>query len=57
MRLIKAGGGTTIYGQFHIVLKKEGDTWKITQDWDTSTINGNTITANDFEKQQPLRFE
>lgn len=50
--------GTTqnIYGQFHIVLKKINDQWKITQDWDTTTINGKSITAEDFEKKEPLKF-
>ena len=40
-----------IYGQFHIVLKKINGAWKITQDWDTATINGKVITANDFENK------
>jgi len=57
MQLTNPEGANTIYGQFHIVLKKEDGVWKITQDWDTATINGNTITANDFEKQKPLQFE
>ncbi|WP_299211956.1 nuclear transport factor 2 family protein [uncultured Aquimarina sp.] len=50
--------GTTeyIYGQFHIVLKKINDQWKITQDWDTTAINGKSITAEDFEKKKSLRF-
>lgn len=50
--------GTTqnIYGQFHIVLKKINGQWKITQDWDTTTINGKSITAEDFEKKEPLKF-
>ncbi len=57
MQLTNPEGENTIYGQFHIVLKKEDGAWKITQDWDTTTINGNTITASDFEKQEPLQFE
>jgi ketosteroid isomerase-like protein len=44
------------YGQFHIVLKKINGHWKITQDWDTTTINGRPITAEDFGKQPPARF-
>ncbi len=40
-----------IYGQFHIVLKKVNGTWKITQDWDTTTINGKKITSKDFDKK------
>jgi len=44
------------YGQFHIVLKKQNGLWKITQDWDTTTIHGDTIDATIFEKQKPRRF-
>lgn len=44
------------YGQFHIVLKKLNRQWKITQDWDTTTINGHAIGKADFEKQTPLKF-
>ena len=44
------------YGQFHIVLKKIDGQWKITQDWDTTTINGKAITAKDFAKQSPAVF-
>lgn len=57
MKLKNLDNVNTIYGQFHIVLKKEDGVWKITQDWDTATINGNPITASDFEKQEPLQFE
>ncbi|MFK7812479.1 MAG: DUF4440 domain-containing protein [Maribacter sp.] len=57
MQLTNPDGVNTIYGQFHIVLKKEDGAWKITQDWDTASINGNAITVVDFEKQEPLRFE
>ncbi|WP_299438786.1 hypothetical protein [uncultured Aquimarina sp.] len=45
-----------IYGQFHIVLKKIKGIWKITQDWDTTTINGKVIEAEDFSKKEPLMF-
>ncbi|MGB5822297.1 MAG: hypothetical protein WBG90_22635 [Saonia sp.] len=48
---------TMVYGQFHIVLKKIAGLWKITQDWDTTTINGNSIGAKDFEKKTPLQFD
>lgn len=48
---------TTIYGQFHIVLKKIDGLWKITQDWDTTKINGSPITAIDFNKQTSLQFK
>ena len=52
----KKGETNYSYGQFHIVLKKINGAWKITQDWDTTTINGKTIGAEDFEKQTPIRF-
>ncbi len=45
-----------VYGQFHIVLKKINKQWKIVQDWDTTIINGNEITAGDFAKQPPMKF-
>lgn len=44
------------YGQFHIVLKKIEGQWKITQDWDTATINGNPISEADFAKNSILKF-
>lgn len=44
------------YGQFHIVLKKIEGQWRITQDWDTATINGNPITEADFAKNSILKF-
>jgi len=45
-----------IYGQFHIVLKKINGQWKITQDWDTLTINGQSIGAADFEKKEAIKL-
>jgi len=48
MKLTNAEGENIIYGQFHIVLQKLRGTWKITQDWDTTKINGAPITAEDF---------
>ncbi len=53
---IQGGEANYNYGQFHIVLKKQNGIWKITQDWDTTTIHGNTIDATIFEKQTPQRF-
>ena len=45
------GNDTSInYGQFHIVLKKIDGNWKITQDWDTTIINGITIGQKEFER-------
>lgn len=52
----KEGNTSYNYGQFHIVLKKIAGKWQITQDWDTTTINGHTIEAADFAKQEPLKF-
>ena len=45
------------YGQFHIVIKKINGYWKITQDWDTDTVNGKKISREDFERLPLLRFE
>ncbi|MBS9464062.1 nuclear transport factor 2 family protein [Flagellimonas sp. 389] len=52
----KNGETNYSYGQFHIVLKKIDGTWKITQDWDTTSINGKTITAADLAKKDFLKF-
>jgi len=45
-----------LYGQFHIVLQKQNGVWKITQDWDTTVINGDAIGKEDFEKKEPIQF-
>lgn len=50
------GSTNFVYGQFHIVLKKIDGRWKITQDWDTTTINGKVIDSVDFSKKTPLKF-
>lgn len=43
--------GTAIYyGQFHVVLKKIDDQWKIAQDWDAEEVMGRKVTEEDFEK-------
>ncbi|TNE57742.1 MAG: nuclear transport factor 2 family protein [Bacteroidetes bacterium] len=49
-RVVRTQNGetTAFYGQFHVVLKKNGDTWKIAQDWDSDTVNGEKITEADF---------
>lgn len=57
MILSNADGVTTIYGQFHIVLKKSAGSWKIIQDWDTGSINGKDLSKQDFEKQSPIQFD
>ncbi len=41
------------YGQFHIVLQKQHDEWKIIQDWDTNSLLGAPLTAVDFEQRAP----
>jgi ketosteroid isomerase-like protein len=56
MKLSNDEGKNTIYGQFHIVLRKTDGIWKITQDWDTTEINGDKIGPEDFEKQRPVKF-
>jgi len=56
IRFVKAKSANVVYGQFHIVLKKIDGAWKITQDWDTTTIAGEAIGANVFGKQPPLQF-
>lgn len=47
---------TYSYGQFHIVLQKIDQQWKITQDWDTTTIAGETITASHFDRKPAVKF-
>ncbi len=44
------------YSQFHVVVKKVNGIWKIAQDWDTDTINGNKVTEEDFAKGTPISF-
>ncbi len=38
------------YARFHVVIRKIDGVWKIVQDWDTNTINGRKVTAEDFAK-------
>ena len=52
----KNGETDFVHGQFHIVLKKIDGQWKITQDWDTTTINGKPVTEVDFSKKSPIQF-
>ena len=44
----------TVYGRFHVVLSKKNDTWLIAQDWDTDTMNGKSISKEDFESGKCL---
>ncbi|NRB53101.1 MAG: nuclear transport factor 2 family protein [Saprospiraceae bacterium] len=43
-------GTTDHYARFHVLIRKIDSQWKIVQDWDTSSINGHQVTAEDFEK-------
>ena len=56
IKFLNKSGESIVYGQFHIVLKKINRQWKIVQDWDTTIINGQEITAGDFEKHPPKTF-
>ncbi len=38
------------YARFHVLIRKIDGQWKIVQDWDTNSINGHKVTAEDFEK-------
>jgi ketosteroid isomerase-like protein len=42
----------TYYGRFHVVLRKEGETWKILVDTDSS--ESGTIGEDDFTKAKPF---
>ena len=42
------------YGYFHVVLRKEGDTWKIAQDWDSDHVGPHAIGSKAFESGIPL---
>lgn len=54
--VVSAKGSEHFYGQFHIVLKKIEDNWQIVQDWDTTSIAGEQITAAQFAKKAPAEF-
>ena len=45
------------YGRFHVVLKKINGQWKIAQDWDSNSFNGEPITSEDFNKATFLSLE
>ncbi|HOX81715.1 MAG TPA: nuclear transport factor 2 family protein [Chryseolinea sp.] len=42
----------SFYGRFHVVLRKENNTWKILVDTDSS--EGNTISENEYLSAHPL---
>lgn len=44
------------YGRFHVVLKKIKDKWKIAQDWDSETYNGQPIGKDDFNVERILNL-
>lgn len=50
------GSSMSFYGQFHIVLRNIDGRWKIVQDWDTDSIAGRAITAEHFNRKQPVHF-
>lgn len=50
----RAGVTEHYYGQFHILLRKQRGRWKIVQDWDTNTIAGRAIGAEDFARGSPM---
>jgi len=47
----------THYGRFHVVIKKIDGHWKITQDWDSSDINGHEVGAEDYDKLPSVAFD
>lgn len=46
------GTARSFYGRFHVVLRKENNTWKILVDTDSS--EGNTISEKDFLAASPM---
>lgn len=42
------------YGYFQIVLRKEGETWKVLVDYDAEDYNGSPVTKDLFEKAKTL---
>ncbi len=51
---IDAAGDSSYHcGSFQVVLRKENDTWKIAQDWDSPKVNGLSVTEEDFKRLKP----
>lgn len=44
-------------GRFHVALRKIDGMWKITQDWDTSEINGERIAFQSLENREFIHFQ
>lgn len=51
--VISRGNTRSFYGRFHVVLRKEGGTWKILVDTDSS--EGGTISEKDFFAAKPMQ--
>ena len=47
----------THYARFHVLLKRIEGNWKISQDWDTSSISDVPITVENFKKASFLEIE
>jgi ketosteroid isomerase-like protein len=50
------GTTSTFYSRFHVRLKKVNGQWKIAQDWDTNSINGEPITEDHWKSAEILSF-
>lgn len=50
------GSSSTFYARFHVKLKKVKGQWKITQDWDTNSINGTPIGEDHWKNAKILSF-
>lgn len=48
----KDGKSASFFGRFHVVMRKEGEVWKILVDTDSS--EGNTISEKEFMAATPL---
>ena len=44
-------------GRFHVALRKQDGKWKITQDWDTDTINDIEITSRSLANRVFTHFQ
>ena len=55
-KMVRDGKERTSYGMFHVVLKKLDGKWKVAQDWDTSTINGEKVGESHFASGELLKL-
>ena len=44
-------------GRFHVAIKKQNGVWKISQDWDTDSINGAEISPESLSKRDFIHFQ